>query len=104
MGTFLNPGGSNAFTELVAKQDSGIFVDKTDFIAETIDRLDAGDLKLIAFAKPRRFGKTVTAHMLASYYSKGADCKAVFAGLKVAGYSGQRQLTDRKRKLPTRNT
>ena len=51
MGTFLNPGGSNAFTELAAKQDSCIFVDKTDFISETIDRLDAGDLKLIAFTR-----------------------------------------------------
>ena len=99
MGTFLNPGGSNAFTELVAKQDSGIFVDKTDFIAETIDRLDAGDLKLIAFAKPRRFGKTVTAHMLASYYSKGADCKSVFAGLKVAGYSGTKTVNGQKKDI-----
>ena len=99
MGTFLNPGGSNAFTELAAKQDSGIFVDKTDFISETIDRLDAGDLKLIAFTKPRRFGKTVTAHMLASYYSKGADSKDVFSGLKVAGYAGTKTINGQKKKI-----
>uniref|UniRef100_UPI0038660961 AAA family ATPase n=1 Tax=Succinimonas sp. TaxID=1936151 RepID=UPI0038660961 len=99
MGTFLNPGGSNAFTELVAKQDSGIFVDKTDFISETIDRLDAGDLKLIAFTKPRRFGKTVTAHMLASYYSKGADSKALFSGLKVTGYARTKTINGQKKKI-----
>jgi hypothetical protein len=99
MGTFLNPGGSNAFTELAAKQDSCIFVDKTDFISETIDRLDAGDLKLIAFTKPRRFGKTVTAHMLASYYSKGADSKALFSGLKVTGYARTKTINGQKKKI-----
>ncbi|WP_406037064.1 AAA family ATPase [Succinimonas sp.] len=99
MGTFVNPGSNNPFTELAAKQDSWIFVDKTDFIGETIDRLDAGDLKLIAFTKPRRFGKTVTAHMLASYYSKGADCKTVFSGLKVAGYAGTKTINGQKKKI-----
>ena len=99
MGTFLNPGGNNVFTELVAEQNSGIFVDKTDFIGKTVDRMDAGDFKLIAFTKPRRFGKTVTAHMLASYFSRGADSKALFSGLKVSAYTGTKIIDGKKKEI-----
>ena len=77
---------------------NGLFVDKTDFINETLDRFDM-DNNLIAFTKPRRFGKNVTAHMLACYYSKGADCKAVFSGLKVAGYAGIKQINGQEKNI-----
>ncbi len=57
------------------------------------------DNNLIAFTKPRRFGKTVTAQMLACYYSKGSDCKDVFSGLKVAGYTGTKIINGQKKEI-----
>ena len=37
-----------------------------------------------AVTRPRRFGKTVTAHMLLAYYSKGYIGKKIFDGLHIA--------------------
>ena len=102
MGTILNPRtdteSENQFLKICKNRINGLFVDKTDFINETIDRFDM-DNNLIAFTKPRRFGKTVTAHMLACYYSKGADCKDVFSGLKVAGYAGVKLINGQEKKI-----
>ncbi len=90
-GVFLNPKGNNAFTDIVNNRISKVFVDKTDFIGKTIDRLDS-DAKLIAFTRPRRFGKTVMAQMLASYYSKEADNRAVFSNRKISSYKGEKLI------------
>ncbi len=102
MGTILNPRtdteSDNQFLKICKNRMNGLFVDKTDFICETINRLDSAD-KLVLFAKPRRFGKTVTAHKLACYYSKGADCKAVFSGLKAAGYYGTKTINGQEKKI-----
>ena len=80
MGIFLNPNEKNSFKDLY---EYDLFVDKTDFIAEIASRIDKPN-KLVAFTKPRRFGKTVTAYMLASFFSKGASSKSLFAGLKIS--------------------
>ena len=80
-GTFLNPDGENSFIEICRKSS---FVDKTNFIGEMIERLDGGEEKLVAFTRPRRFGKTITAQMLASFFSKGMASKNVFSKLKIA--------------------
>ncbi len=85
MGTFLNPQGTNAFIELLKKRKKRVFVDKTNFIGETIDLLNS-DGKLIAFNRPRRFGKTIMAQMLAAYYAKGVNNEKFFANLKIANY------------------
>ncbi len=102
MGIFLNPkadnDSNNQFLKVFKNRVNGLFVDKTDFINETLDRFDM-DNNLIAFTKPRRFGKTVTAQMLACYYSKGADCKDLFSGLKVAGYAGVKQINGQKKAI-----
>ena len=102
MGTILNPrtdtGSENLFLQICNNRMNGIFVDKTDFISETINRFGM-DNNLIAFSRPRRFGKTVTAQMLACYYSKGSDCKSVFSGLKVADYAGIKEIDGQKKKI-----
>ena len=38
----------------------------------------------ICVSRPRRFGKSMAADMLAAYYSKGCDSKELFTGLKIA--------------------
>ena len=94
-GIFLNPEGNNAFTEILNNRISKVFVDKTGFIGETIDRLDS-DLKLIAFTRPRRFGKTIMARMLASYYSKSVDSMEMFSNLKISAYKGKKLIDNRE--------
>ena len=74
MGTFLIPDENNSFKELLSDD---IFIDKTDFIAEIAGRIDRPN-KLVAFTKPRRFGKTVTADMLSSFFSRGANAGSLF--------------------------
>ena len=69
MGDILNPVDNNSFIELVALKDEDIFVDKTDFIEKMSAKLNANK-RLFAVTRPRRFGKTVTAHMLLAYFSR----------------------------------
>ena len=84
MGNILNPNKKNFFINLVQAKDFRVLVDKTDFIAETNERFDL-DGNLLALTRPRRFGKTVTAHMLLAYYSKAYAGQHLFDGLKIAG-------------------
>ncbi len=85
MGTFLIPDENNSFKELLSDD---IFIDKTDFIAEIAGRIDRPN-KLVAFTKPRRFGKTVTADMLSSFFSRGANAGSLFENRTIAGLFGE---------------
>ena len=38
----------------------------------------------ICNSRPRRFGKSMAAGMLAAYYGKGCDSKELFEGLEIA--------------------
>ena len=82
MGNILNPVGSNSFVDLVAFKDEDIFVDKTDFIAKMSAHINKNN-RLFAVMRPRRFGKTVTAHMLLAYYSKAYAGRNIFDNLKI---------------------
>ena len=83
MGNILNPADDNSFINLVEAKDTRVFVDKTDFIEKTNTLLKT-DGKFLAVTRPRRFGKTVTAHMLSAYYSKGYAGKNIFDKLEIA--------------------
>ena len=79
MGIYLNPGNA-AFSEAVHSQ---IYVDKTELISYTNNVL-ATNQKNICVSRPRRFGKSITANMLAAYYSKGCDSEEMFSGLDIS--------------------
>lgn len=83
MGSILNPGNDNSFINLLKARDTRVFVDKTDFLEKT-NALFNTDGKLLAVTRPRRFGKTVTAHMLSAYYSKGYAGQNIFDKLEIA--------------------
>ena len=83
MGSILNPGNDNSFINLLKARDTRVFVDKTDFLEKT-NALFNTDGKLLAVTRPRRFGKTVTAHMLSAYYSKGYAGQTIFDKLEIA--------------------
>ena len=79
MGRFVNPDNS-AFKDAL---NSEIYVDKSGLIRYTNRVLSTLD-KFICNSRPRRFGKSMAANMLAAYYSKGADSKELFSSLEIA--------------------
>lgn len=80
MGDYLNPGNVS-FQKAI---NSKIYVDKTGLIALTNDVIDTED-RFVCVSRPRRFGKSMTANMLAAYYSKGCDSREMFSKFKIAG-------------------
>lgn len=79
MGRFVNPD-SSAF-QVALK--SRIYVDKTGLIEYTNSVLDTTNA-YICNSRPRRFGKSYAANMLAAYYSKGTDSEQMFSGLRIS--------------------
>mgnify|MGYP000371591776 CR=1 FL=1 len=79
MGRFVNPDNS-AFQVAL---NSRIYVDKTGLIEYTNSVLDTTNA-YICNSRPRRFGKSYAANMLAAYYSKGTDSEQMFSGLRIS--------------------
>ncbi len=78
MGRFLNPD-NRAF---MSAYNTEIYVDKSGLIGYTNSVLNTKKA-FICNSRPRRFGKTTTADMLAAYYSLGCDSEAVFSSLQI---------------------
>ena len=79
MGVYLNPG--NDGFRLSVNDD--IYVDKTELIAHTNHRIGKRN-RYICISRPRRFGKTMAAEMMAAYYGKQCDSAELFAPYKLA--------------------
>ena len=79
MGRFVNPDNSAFQVALNSK----IYIDKTGLIEYTNSVLDTSDA-YICNSRPRRFGKSYTANMLAAYYSKGCNSEEMFSGLDIS--------------------
>lgn len=79
MGNYLNQDGKK-FYEIT---HSDIYVDKTELLTYTNSVLQTLQ-KYICISRPRRFGKSITASMIAAYYSRGCDAKELFSTYKIA--------------------
>lgn len=79
MGVYLNPGNAGFAEALRSK----IYVDKTGLIAYTNEVLGTKQ-KNVCVSRPRRFGKSMAAEMLAAYYSRNCNSREMFAGLEIA--------------------
>lgn len=79
MGRFVNPDNSAFQVALNSK----IYVDKTGLLEYTNSVLGTTDA-YICNSRPRRFGKSYAANMLAAYYSKGCDSKKMFSNLAIS--------------------
>ena len=77
MGRFVNPDNS-AFQ---AALNSRIYVDKTGLIVCMNEVLDSTDA-YICNSRPRRFGKSYAANMLAAYYIREQNQKRCFLILR----------------------
>ena len=62
MGVYLNPGNEN-FKQAI---NSKIYIDKTGLIAYTNEVINTLQ-KVVCVSRPRRFGKSMAANMLAAY-------------------------------------
>lgn len=79
MGVYLNPGNDNF--EMACCSE--IYVDKTELIIQT-NRMIGTQQRFICVSRPRRFGKSMAANMLAAYYGKNCDSSRLFASYKIS--------------------
>lgn len=98
MGVYLN----SKKPYLLYKEDcsSTYFVDKTELLKELVSCVEQEEnmagpwgedqgkgYKYVCITRPRRFGKTVMANMIAAYFGKGVDSSGIFSSLKVSSYN-----------------
>lgn len=90
MGIYLNPG-NEMFAESLCSE---IYVDKTGLIAFT-NKVLGSRQKYVCVSRPRRFGKSMAAEMLAAYYGYGYDSGQMFRGLKIANHPSFEEYRNR---------
>lgn len=83
MGIFLNRG-TEEFQRML---NSTIYVDKTDMI-DFFNGVINTEQSYICVSRPRRFGKSITANMIAAYYEKGNASTVLFEGKKLSRIDG----------------
>ena len=79
MGSYLNPG-STAFQGSLRSQ---IYIDKSGLIEKTNTVLGT-EQKYVCVSRPRRFGKSMAANMLAAYYDRSENTKELFQNLAIS--------------------
>ena len=80
MGRYLN--SSTPYALYQGETNQPYFVDKSLLLAELFPVLDAGN-QHICITRPRRFGKTIMANMIAAFLSKKVDSDSIFSRLKI---------------------
>ena len=77
--TTVNPDNKR----FVRNINNEIYIDKTLIISK-LNRVINTDYNKLCISRPRRFGKTMTANLIAAYYSCGCDSRSLFANKKLA--------------------
>lgn len=81
MGTYLN--SITPYTLYKSESLSPYFVDKTLMLSELFPYVSAGN-RHICITRPRRFGKTIMANMISSFFQKASDSSDVFDSLTIS--------------------
>ena len=81
MGIYLN--SPTAYTLYKNESKKTYFIDKTRILEELFPLVEEGS-HYICITRPRRFGKTVMANLIASFFSKGCDASEVFDKLEIS--------------------
>ena len=79
MGIYLNPGSDNFRMALNSK----IYVDKSNLILYTNSVINT-EQRFVCVSRPRRFGKSMAANMLAAYYGGEEDSEELFCELDIS--------------------
>lgn len=90
MGVYLNPRHKGFQRNL----NSAIYVDKTGLLEQTNCVLETQQ-KFLCVSRPRRFGKSMAADMLAAYYSCGEDSSELFDRLQISRSASYRKNLNR---------
>ena len=80
MGIYVN--SKNAYALYKKETAKPYFVDKTVLLKELFPLVEEGS-HYLCITRPRRFGKTVMANMVASFFSKGHRANDVFQNLQI---------------------
>ena len=75
MGIYLN--GTTAYTLYKSETVKPYFIDKTALLEQLFPLVNEGN-NYICITRPRRFGKTVTANMIAAFFSKAKNTDDIF--------------------------
>ena len=86
MGSYLNPRSFSFRGSLRSK----IYVDKSELIAK-INEVLYTEQKYICVSRPRRFGKSMAANMLAAYYDRSENTEELFQNLMISKESSYRE-------------
>ena len=81
MGTYLN--SITPYTLYKSESLSPYFVDKTLMLRELFPYVSAGN-RHMCITRPRRFGKTIMANMISSFFQKASDSSDVFDSLAIS--------------------
>ena len=81
MGTYLN--SITPYTLYKSESLCPYFVDKTLMLRELFPYVSAGN-RHICITRPRRFGKTIMANMISSFFQKASDSSDVFDSLTIS--------------------
>lgn len=81
MGIYLN--SKTAYSLFKTDTEQPYFVDKSQILEEIIPLVEKGGSQ-ICITRPRRFGKTVMANLISSFFSKGCNADDVFKKLQIA--------------------
>ena len=81
MGMFLN--SANPYKKYRTMIRDPYFVDKTDLLESLIPALGK-EQRYLCVTRPRRFGKTVMANMVAAYFGSAAQEDPLFEDLKIS--------------------
>lgn len=76
---YINDGKLNFQNILLSE-----YIDKSSLISYTNKSLYSPSTKFLCVSRPRRFGKSYTANMLAAYYSKGCASHDLFSKIEIS--------------------
>lgn len=78
MGIYLNPGSK----KFQMARRSEIYVDKTEMLNYLNKQIET-ETRFICVSRPRRFGKSMAANMIAAFYDRTVDTENIFKGAKI---------------------
>lgn len=84
MGRFIN--NSEAYDKYSTVARGLYFVDKTELLEELIPALQQ-EQRFFCITRPRRFGKTVMANMIAAFFERTVNAADLFDKMKIAEYN-----------------
>lgn len=85
----INPGNGE-FSEI----RKGEYIDKSGLVS-VVNKTIGTERRLSCVSRPRRFGKTYAANLLAAYYDKSCDSSSLFDDLQVSSDENYRKYMNR---------